>query len=297
MRKIREVLRLRQGKGLSARQVAGAVRVSPATVTDIVRRASLAGVTWPLPEEMDDLKLEELLYPRPAKEPCRPVPPWKDVHLELARKGVTLALLWEEYAAANPDDHYSYQQFARHYRAWKEDVEVTMRQVHRAGEKCFSDFAGQTLPIVDPATGEITQAHLFVACMGFSNYTYAEAFPSEQLPCWIAGHVNALDHFGAAPEIIVCDNPKALVTRADRYEPDLNRTFEDMAEHFGCVLRCLVNAGANSGIVSGVTINDGVNTLPLGTISLLVSNSCIKTQQIPIYIAPRPKQSTFYVGV
>jgi len=233
MRKIREVLRLRQGKGLSARQVAGAMHVSPATVADIVRRACLAGLSWPLPEEMDDERLEELLYPRPTKEPTRPLPNMKRLHTELARKGVTLALLWEEYAAENPDDPYSYQQFARLYRAWKDDVEVTMRQVHMAGEKCFSDFAGQTLPIVDPHTGEISQAHLFVCSLGFSSYTYAEAHPSEQLPCWIAGHVNAFAHLDAVPEIIVCDNPKAVVTKADRYEPDLNRTFEEMAEHYG----------------------------------------------------------------
>jgi len=236
MRKIREILRLKEGKGLSARQVAAAVHVSPATVADIVRRASLAGLCWPLPEEMDDEKLEELLYPKPTKEPTHAVPLWKDVHRELARKGVTLALLWEEYARDNPEEHYSYQQFARLYRAWKDDVEVTMRQVHRAGEKVFCDFAGDTLAIVDPQTGEITEAHLFVAAMGFSSYTYAEAHSSEQLPCWIAGHVNAFAFFGASPEIVVPDNPRAVVTKADRYEPDLNRTFEEMAEHYGCAI-------------------------------------------------------------
>jgi transposase len=236
MRKIREVLRLKEGKGLSARQVAGAAHVSPATVSDIVRRAHLAGLAWPLDEELDDERLEELLYPRPAKEPTRPLPDMKRLHAELARKGVTLALLWEEYARDNPDEHYSYQQFARLYRAWKDDVEVTMRQVHKAGEKCFSDFAGQTLAIVDAHTGEISRAHLFVASLGFSNYTYAEAFPSEELPCWIGGHVNAFAHFGAAPEIIVPDNPKAIVTKADRYEPDLNRTFEEMAQSYGCAI-------------------------------------------------------------
>jgi transposase len=236
LRKIREVLRLKCGKGLSARQVVGAVHISPATVADIVRRASLAGLTWPLDEELDDEGLEELLYPRPDKEPSRPLPDMKRLHTELARKGVTLTLLWEEYAAENPHEAYSYQQFARLYRAWKDDIEVTMRQVHKAGEKCFSDFAGQTLPIVDTKTGEISEAHLFVACMGFSNYTYAEAFASEQLPCWIAGHVHAFAHFGAAPEIVVPDNPKAIVTRADRYEPDLNRTFEEMAECYGCAI-------------------------------------------------------------
>lgn len=233
MRKIREVLRLRLGNGISARQVAGAVRVSPATVGDIVRRASAAGITWPLPEELGDDDLEGLLYPKREKESSRPLPEMKYLHRELSRKGVTLALLWEEYAREYPEDHYSYQQLARLYRAWKDDIAITMRQVHKAGEKAFCDFAGQTLPIVDPQTGEISEAHLFVASMGFSNYTYAEAFSSEQLPCWIAGHVNAFEYFGAVPEIVVPDNPKAIVTRADRYEPDLNRTFEEMAERYG----------------------------------------------------------------
>lgn len=236
VRKIREVLRLKEGSGLSARQVAGAVRVSPSTVADIVRRASTAGLSWPLPEEMDDEELEALLYPKPESGRARPLPEMKYLHEELARPHVTLALLWEEYAREYPDDHYSYQQLARLYRSWKESIETTMRQAHKAGEKVFSDFAGQTLPIVDPRTGEIKRAHVFVASMGFSNYTYAEAFASEKLPCWIAGHVNAFAYFGAAPEIIVPDNPAAIVTKADRYEPDLNRTFEEMAETYGSVI-------------------------------------------------------------
>jgi len=236
MRKIRDVLKLKIGKGLSGRQVAGAMGISPATVADIVRRAHAAGLTWPLPEDMDDEELETLLYPKPEKESERPVPDMKYLRTELSKKGVTIALLWQEYAAENPEDHYSYQQFARLYKNWKKSVETTMRQNHKAGEKVFTDFAGQTLPIVDPSTGEIKEAHLFVACMGFSSYTYAEAFPSEQLPCWIAGHMNAFAYFGATPEIIVPDNPAAIVTKADRYEPDLNHTFEEMAESYGCVI-------------------------------------------------------------
>ncbi len=233
MRKIREVLRLKGEKGLSDRQVAGAVRVSPSTVAEIVRRAHAAGLSWPLHVEMDDEELEALLYPKPEGKQDRPLPDMKYLHTELARRHVTLALLWEEYASEHPDDHYSYQQLARIYRTWRQGIETTMRQVHRAGEKVFTDFAGQTLPVVDPQTGEIAQAHLFVATMGFSNYTYAEAFTSEKLSCWIAGHVNAFAYFGAVPEIIVPDNPKAIVTRTDRYEPDLNRTFEEMAESYG----------------------------------------------------------------
>lgn len=236
VRKVKEILRLKLGGGLSARQVAKAVCISPATVTDIIRRASAAGITWPLPAGTDDVVLEAALYPKREREASRPLPDMRYLHTELTRKGVTLALLWEEYAALHPDDHYSYQQLARVYRAWRGGIETSMRQVHKAGEKMFSDFAGDRLRIVDPATGEVSEASLFVACMGFSSYTYAEAFPSEQLACWVAGHVNAISHFGAAPHIIVPDNPRAIVTRADRYEPDLNLTFEEMATHYGSVV-------------------------------------------------------------
>ncbi len=237
MRKIREALKLKIGGGLSARQVAGALGISPATVTDLVRRASAAGITWPLAEDMGDDALEALLYPRQEKDDAsRPLPDMAYLHRELARKGVTLALLWEEYAAEHPRDHYSYPQLARRYRAFRDGLEVTMRQVHKAGERMYSDFAGEKLRIVDAETGEVSCAPLFVACMGFSSYTYAEVFPCEQLPCWIAGHVNAIAFFGAAPHIITPDNPKAIVTRACRYEPELNRTFSEMAAHYGCVV-------------------------------------------------------------
>lgn len=236
MRKIREVLRLKLGGGLSARQVAGALNISPATVTDLVRRASAAGIAWPLAEDTDDDTLEKLLYPVKEKDTSRPLPDMAYLHRELSKKGVTMALLWEEYAQEHPRDHYSYPQLARLYRAWRGGLDVSMRQVHRAGERMYSDFAGEKLRIVDAKTGELSEASLFVACMGFSSYTYAEAFPSEQLPCWVAGHTNAIAFLGAAPHIITPDNPKAVVTKADRYEPDLNRTFEGMAAHFGSVV-------------------------------------------------------------
>lgn len=236
MRKTKDILRLAQETELTNRQIARSLNVSPSTVAECLKRAEAAGLVWPFDaSEMDEERVEELLYPE-KKAPAYPLPDWKDVHTELSRKGVTLMLLWQEYADANPRNCYSYSQFARRYAAWTKSLEVTMRQVHKAGEKLFSDFAGQTLPVVDPTTDEMTEAHLFVAAMGFSNYTYAEAFPSEQLPCWIAGHVNAFAFFERAPEIIVPDNPKAVVTKADRYEPELNRTFEEMAEHYGCVI-------------------------------------------------------------
>jgi transposase len=235
MRKTKEILRLAIESDLTNRQIARSLNVSPTKVGECVKRAVEAGIAWPFAEDMDEEAIEELLYPG-KKALARPLPEMKYVHRELSRKSVTLMLLWQEYASDNPGDHYSYSQFARRYGAWAQKLDVSMRQVHKAGEKLFSDFAGQTLPIADPQAGEITDGHLFVCSMGFSNYTYAEAFSSEQLPCWIAGHVNAFEHFGAAPHITVPDNPKAIVTKADRYEPDLNRTFEEMAEAYGCAI-------------------------------------------------------------
>jgi transposase len=235
MKKTKDILKLAQETDLTNRQIARSLNVSPTTVAECVKRAEAVGVVWPLTEDMDEEAIEALLYPE-KKAPTRPLPEWKCVHRELSRKGVTLMLLWQEYEADNTGDHYSYSQFARRYAAWTKKLDVAMRQVHKAGEKLFSDFAGHTLPIVEAATGEISQAHLFVCSLGFSNYTYAEAFASEQLPCWIAGHVRAFAHFGAAPEIIVPDNPRAIVTKADRYEPELNRTFEDMASHYSCAI-------------------------------------------------------------
>ena len=236
MRKTKEILRLAQETDLTNRQIARSVRVSPTTVADCIRRAEEAGLVWPFDAaEMDDGVIEELLYPE-ERTPTRPLPDMKRVHTELSRKGVTLALLWEEYVEENPDDHYSYAQFTRHYRAWASKLDIPMRQIHKAGEKLFTDFAGQTIPIVDAATGEITDAEVFVAAHGFSSYTYAEALPSQELPNWIGAHVRAFGFFGGTPEILVPDNLKAGVTHPCRYEPDLNPTYADMASHYGCAV-------------------------------------------------------------
>jgi transposase len=153
------------------------------------------------------------------------------VHRELRRPGVTLQLLHLEYKERAPGG-YQYSQFCRHYRRWQRHLDVVMRQEHRAGEKLFVDFAGQTVPVVDPKTGAITQAELFVAVLGASNYMYAEAFPSQELPHWIAGHVHAFEFMQGCPRIVVCDNLRSGVTRAHRYEPEVNATYLEMATHY-----------------------------------------------------------------
>jgi transposase len=217
MRKIREVLRLTLGEGLSRRQVSAAVGLPFTTVSDYVNRAREAGLYWPLPEGMDDRELESRLFVSAALPPSatRPLPDWAEVHRELRRQGVTLQLLWLEYKQGAPEG-YQYSQFCRRYRLWQRQLDVVMRQEHRAGKKLFVDFAGQTILIVEPRTGMITQAQVFIAVLGASNYTYAEAFPSQELPHWVAGHVNTFQYFQGCPEIVVCDNLKAGVSRSHR---------------------------------------------------------------------------------
>jgi transposase len=233
MRKIREVLRLHLGEGLSPRQVAASLSLPRITVRRYLERAHLAGVVWPPPEGMDDEHLERRLFaPPPPPSATRPLPEWPVVHQELRRKDVTLQLLWLEYKEGAPDG-YQYSQFCRRYREWQRHLDVVMRQEHRAGEKLFVDWAGRTVPIVNPITGVITPAQLFVSVLGASNYLYAEAFPSQELAHWIAGHVHAFEAFGSLPRIVVCDNLRAGVSKAHRYEPMLNPTYQEMAAWYG----------------------------------------------------------------
>ncbi len=235
MRRIREVLPL--SEGLSRRQVAKAVGLPYTTVANYLERARGAGLGWPLSEEMDDWALEARLFKQAAPMPSRsrPQPDWAEVHRELRRPGVTLLLLWNEYKERFPSG-YQYTQFCTHFRRWQRHLDVVMRQEHRAGEKLFVDFAGQHLPVMDPETGELQPAELFVAALGASNYTYAEAVPSQELHHWIAAHVHAFEYLGGCPRILVPDNLRAGVRRSHRYEPDLNVTYLEMASHYGCAV-------------------------------------------------------------
>jgi transposase len=239
MRKIRELLRLHRGEGFSRRQAAVAAGLPYATAADHLARAERAGLGWPLPEELDDAALEARLFvPASARPPTalRPMPDWPTVHRELRRhKSVTLQLLWLEYREAHPDG-FGYSWFCRTYRAWAGRLDLVMRQQHRAGEKLFVDFAGETLPIVDPDSGEVWQAQLFVAVLGASSHTYAEAVASQALPHWIGAHVHAFEAFAGCPAILVPDNLRSGVSRAHRYEPDLNPTYAELAAHYGCAV-------------------------------------------------------------
>lgn len=232
MRKIHEVLRLHFEHSRSKREIARIINVSPTTVSDYLARATLAGLSFPLPQEVDDAALERRLFP--PSEPSsvqRPEPAWATVHQELRRKGVTLELLWQEYKAEQSGG-FQYSAFCEHYRRWRQRLTLSMRQTHTPGEKLFIDYAGQTVSVTDGASGEIREAQVFVAVLGASNYTFIEATWSQQLPDWIGSHVRALDFFGGCTELWVPDNLRSGVSKASRYEPDINPTYNDLAEHY-----------------------------------------------------------------
>ena len=233
MRKIEEVLRLKWGHQLSNRQIANSCLISHTTVREYLDRARLVGLSWPLDPALDNTTLESMLFPeRPALPSTQRTMPSMDyLFRELKRKGVTLQLLWYEYRQANPEG-YQYSQFCHRYRQWVKKLDVTLRQEHRAGEKLFIDYAGQTVPIIDPATGECVEAQIFIAALGASSYTFAEASLAQDLPSWITSHVHAFQFFGGVTQILVPDNLKAGVTHPHRYEPDINPTYQDLAQHY-----------------------------------------------------------------
>jgi len=255
MRKIREVLRLRFELKISERDIAQSCGIGKGTVGAYLRRASAAGLGWPVPENMDDRALETLLYPKvspgnedagtqgeglleiPGAHPSkRPLPDWAYIQQELSgHKGVTRLLLWQEYKRQYPDG-FSYSVFTVKLREWQQGRKVTMRLDHEPGKKLFVDYAGQTLTITEPDTGEKRQGQLFVATLGASNYTYCEISESQGLADWLSSHRRALEHFGGVPQIIVPDNLKAGVKSPCYYEPELNPSYAEFAQHYGCAV-------------------------------------------------------------
>jgi transposase len=235
MRKIKEVLRLRYEAGLGHRQIARGCSLGLGTVHDYLRRAEAAGVRWPLPEGWDDDRLESTLFGRPAhhSDPQRPQPDFASMHQQLQQHPhLTQQLVWEEYRQAHPDG-YGYSRFCELYQRWRRKLDVVLRQEHKAGEKIFVDWAGATIPIHDRLTGEARRASVFVAVLGASSYTWAEATADQQLTTWLTAHMNALEFFEGVPKLVVPDNLKAGVTRACRYDPDLNPTYQEWALHYG----------------------------------------------------------------
>lgn len=237
MRQIRDALRLTRDNGLSLRRAALSLGISRDAVKDYLTRFAAAGLSWPLPSDLDDAALEVLLFPLLASSAANrmPEPDWTVVHEELKKKGATLQGLHGEYLAINPNG-IAYPTYCQRYREFKKTLKRSMRQEYHAGEKVFVDYAGPTIPITNIATGEIRHAQIFVGVLGASNYIYSEAVLSQQLPNWIASHARMFEHFGGVPEIVVCDNLKSAVTRASRTDPDIHPTYLDLARHYGTVI-------------------------------------------------------------
>jgi len=235
MRKIYEILRLTWLCGLPGRKAARACQVSCSTVQQYLSRAEKAGLSgWEQVRALDEVELERKLFPPPPGLPTsRPLPDWNQIHRELQKKGVTRQLLWEEYRARYPEDGLAYSRFCERYQAYRRHLDLSLRQVHRAGEKLFVDYCGQTVPVIDPETGESQDAQIFVAVLGASSYTFAEATWTQQLPDWTGSHERAFEAFGGTTQIVVPDNLRSGVSRACRYEPELNPTYRDLAEHYG----------------------------------------------------------------
>lgn len=244
MRDIKELFRLRLEKGLSQRQVAKAIGCGRTTVRDYERRAAGARLTYP---EIASLPNDHLLLKLGLGTTClsisnvissksRELPNWVDVHKEMSRKNVTLALLWTEYKEKNPEG-YQYSRFAGLYRQWRQKLTISMRQEHKAGEKVFVDYAGTTVDILDSTTGEVRSAQIFVGVMGASSYTFVEATWSQGQSDWLMSHRRMFEYFGGVPQIIVPDNLKSGVSVPGRYEAQVNRSYKDLAEHYGtCVI-------------------------------------------------------------
>ncbi len=238
MRKIKELLRLRFGLGLSIRQIACSCSISHGVVANYLQRAQVAHLTWPLPDDLDDTAVEALLFPSATNTPAKnaPIPDFRRIHEELrSHRHLTLSLLWQEYKE-NHTDGYQYSRFCQLYREWEKKLDVIMRQEHRAGDKMYVDHAGPTVPVIDSQTREVRQASIFVAVLGASSYTYAEATWTRDLHDWIGSHVRAFEFFGGISKAVVPDNWRSGVTKACWYEPDLNPTYRDLAEHYDTVI-------------------------------------------------------------
>jgi transposase len=235
MRKIREVLRLRFELGLGQRAIARACSISQSTVHEYLNRAAMAGVVWPLGEEWDEQRVEQALFGDRQvvkRGPEQALPDFPALHSQLQQhRYLTLQLAWEEYRQIHPEG-YGYSRFCELYGRWRRKQDVVLRQVHQPGEKGFVDWAGATIPVHDPVTGEVWAASLFVMVLGASSYTYAEATQDQQLSAWISAHMHAFEYFSGVPRLLVPDNLRAGVSRACRYDPDLNPTYQEFAMHY-----------------------------------------------------------------
>ncbi len=234
MRRIRQVLQLHFDAQASARTIAGTLGVGRSTVQDYVARAAASGLVWPLAPELTDDELEQMLFPTPRGKPGARLhvePDWSTLVREMKRPGVNLLILFEEYQAAHPDG-YKYSRFCQLFRAFERRLAPTMRQTHVAGDKAFVDYSGKKVPIVDPLTGEVRMAELFIGVLGASNLTYADVTWTQSLPDWIGAHVRMFRFFGAVPRLLIPDNLKSGINKSSFYDPEVNLSYGRMAAHY-----------------------------------------------------------------
>lgn len=239
MRKIKEVLRLRFECGLSMQAIARALELSKGAVVKYCQLAACAKINWQEVEDWDEARLRSALAPAtPQFAGSAPYafPNFARVHQELKNKCMTLQLLWSEYVANTPGKTYRYSSFCEHYANYIKTLKPSMRMVHKAGEKCFVDYAGPSIPIIDALTGQITKANIFVAVLGASNYTFATATQTQKTADWLLGQRRAFEYFGGVPQVLVPDNPRSLIANPDRYEPHIGRSYAEFAAHYGCAV-------------------------------------------------------------
>lgn len=233
MRKISEILRQRYELNRSYRDISNSLNISISTVSTYLCYAKTANVSWPLPQDVSDQELQDRIFlPATKSEVKRTLPDFEKVHQEYRKKGVTLRLLWREYREIHSDG-LSYTRYCIHYRAYAKTIEPVMRQVHKAGEKTFVDYAGTTVEWINTATGEICYAQIFVGALGASQLIFCEATETQSLPDWFSSHINMFEYFDGVTEIVVPDNLKSATTKAHRYDPDINANYQHFSEHYG----------------------------------------------------------------
>lgn len=243
MRSTREIIRLSFELELSGNEIARATGISRGVVQNCINAAKKANIRWTQAVDLDDMTLERILFTEENKdqkqsEPGFVEPEYEWINREMKKRGVNMQLLWTEYIGETAKGKYSYSQFNRKYRKWLRRQELSMRQEHKAGDKLFVDYAGQTVPVViDRETGDVKMAQIFVAVLGASNYHYVEGSWSQDLPSWINAHVRAFNFLKGVPQCLVPDNLKSGVTKAESFDPLINRTYHRMAQHYGCHIR------------------------------------------------------------
>ena len=236
MNKIREILRLRLNLGFGVRKVGKICNVSHSTVLDYERRIKKAGLSWDAIKDMNEPELLNILSSEQLNcKKNRPMPDFQYLFSEMKKKNVTLTLLWHEYKEKYPDG-YQFTQFRYYYNKEKKKLNISLRQNYRAGDKLFTDYAGDTIPVINSLTGEVRKAYIFTTVLAATNYTFCEASFERDNIGYLSSNINALEFYGGVPALIIPDNLKTAVTKSDRFESNLNRTFEEFANYYGLAI-------------------------------------------------------------